>query len=73
MANRANFVRIVIFGSFFFYVSLFGGTKHKRTEKHNATRAQFCTTRAQFEKVVRFAQVYFFEGDHFLVKYHQNC
>jgi hypothetical protein len=64
---------------FFFNVLLFKGTKQKQNEKHNATRAQFCATRAQFEKVVHFAQIHqqdhllFFERDHFFVKRHQTC
>jgi hypothetical protein len=80
MANHSNFVKIVSFVSFFFLnVLLFKGTKQKQNEKHNATRAQFCATRAQFEKVVHFAQIHqqdhllFFERDHFFVKRHQTC
>ena len=63
MANHSNFVKIVIFVAFFF-VLLFKGTKHKHNEKHSATRAQFCATRAQFEKVVHFAQIH--QQDHLL-------
>ena len=47
-----------------FFVLLFKGTKHKHNEKHSATRAQFCATRAQFEKVVHFAQIH--QQDHLL-------
>ena len=65
MANHSNFVKIVSFVSvFFFNVLLFKGTKQKQNEKHNATRAQFCATRAQFEKVVHFAQIH--QQDHLL-------
>ena len=87
MANRSNFVKIVIFVSFFWNVLLFRGTKHKRPEKQNATRAQicatraqFCATRGQFEKVVitlcknTLARSFtFLEGNHFFVKRHRNC
>ena len=51
-------VKIVIFVSICFLCITFKGTKHKRTEKHNATRAQFCATRAQFKKVVHFAKIH---------------
>ena len=65
MANRSNFVKIVIFVSFFETYYFLGAPKHKRSEKQNATRAQFCATRAQFcatraqfEKVVHFAKIH---------------